>query len=56
MKIKELIKVLETADDKNALVSIPAFEKNSRTENIWYNFDDLWNIELYEVSESFLKS
>ena len=55
MKIKELIKILETASDKNALVSIPSLEDNSRTENIWYSFDDLWNIELYEVSEDFLK-
>ena len=49
MQIKELIKILEKASDKNALVSIPSIENNDRTENIWYNFDDLWNIELYEV-------
>ena len=41
MKIKELIKILETASDKNALVSIPSIEKTDRTERIWYNFDDL---------------
>lgn len=55
MKIKELIKILETAPDKEALVCIPCIEYNCATENIWYNFDDLWNIDLYEVSKNFLK-
>lgn len=52
MKIKELIKILETSDDKNMEVYIPSIE-NEKTTNIWYNFDDLWNIELYEVSKKF---
>ncbi len=56
MKIKELIKILETSYDKDALVSIPSIENICCTENIWYGFDDLSNIELYEVSEKFLKS
>ena len=56
MKIKELIKILETTYDKNALVSIPSIDRKDRTNKIWYNFDDLWNIELYEVSENFFQN
>lgn len=49
MKIRELIKILETTHDLDATVSIPS-NNRSRTENIWYSFDDASNIELYEVS------
>ena len=48
MKIKELIKILEETPDKEKVVCIPG-NNNCATENIWYNFDDVWNVELYEI-------
>lgn len=54
MKIKDLIKILEKSTDKNKDLYIPSI-KNERVTNIWYNFDDLGNIELYEVSKDILK-
>lgn len=50
MKIKELIKILETSGDSSREVYIPSIE-NEITANIWYSFDDFWNIELYETLE-----
>lgn len=49
MKIKEIIKILEKSNNENMEIYIPSIE-NEKTTKIWYNFDDLWNIELYEIS------
>ena len=51
MKIKELIQVLKNVEDTEQHILIPGIG-SERTSNIWYSFDDLWNIELYEIVNS----
>jgi hypothetical protein len=48
MKIKHLLRLLQAADDKEKEVWIPSIE-NDRTTNIGFNFDDINNLELYEI-------
>ena len=50
MKIKELIKILNSSHDKERGVCIPSIE-SEKTMNVWHNFDDFWNIELYEIAQ-----
>ena len=48
MKIKDLLRILQTAPDKEKEVWIPSVE-NERTTVIGFNFDDINNLELYET-------
>ena len=48
MKIKDLLRVLQTAPDKEKEVWIPALD-GDRTTFIDFNFDDENNLDLYEV-------
>ena len=49
MKIKDLLSILQIAPDKEKEVWIPSIE-NERTINIGFNFDDINNLELYEIA------
>lgn len=49
MKIKELIKILEISTDKNQEIYIPSIQ-DEKTTNIGYSFDDIWNLEFYEIT------
>ena len=48
MKIKDLLRILQIAPDKEKEVWIPAID-NERTAFIDFNFDDDNNLDLYEV-------
>lgn len=48
MKIKDLLRILQVAPDKEKEVWIPAMD-NERTTFIDFNFDDNNNLDLYEV-------
>ena len=48
MKIKDLLRLLENAPDKDKEIFVPSIS-NERTSNIDFNFDDENNIELYET-------
>lgn len=48
MKIKDLLRILQAAPEKDKEVWIPSTE-NERTTNIGFNFDDINNLELYEM-------
>ena len=49
MKIKDLLRILQAAPDKEKEVWIPSIE-NERTTVIGFNFDDICNLELYETA------
>jgi hypothetical protein len=48
MKIKDLLRILQLAPDKEKEVFMPAFE-GERTTLVDFNFDDENNLDLYEV-------
>lgn len=48
MKIKHLIKLLQSAPDRESKVWIPSIS-HERTTNIDFNFDDFNNLDLYET-------
>jgi len=48
MKIKDLLRILQAAPDKEKEVWVPAMD-NERTTFIDFNFDDENNLDLYEV-------
>jgi len=48
MKIKDLLRILQTAPDKEKEVWMPALD-GERTTFIDFNFDDENNLDLYEV-------
>ncbi|GHU60967.1 hypothetical protein FACS1894121_1770 [Bacteroidia bacterium] len=48
MKIKDLLRILQVAPDKEKEVLIPSFD-TERTTYIDFNFDDENNLDLYEV-------
>ena len=49
MKISQLLKILQLAPDKNAQVIF------NEAELLSFNFDDLSNLHIYEVSENNLQ-
>lgn len=53
MKIKELLKILKEAPDKEKEVYIPNKGKSGwySTTKIGYNFDDHCDLDLYVISE-----
>ena len=51
MKIKDLLRLLQYAPEKDKEIYIPSIE-NDRTTNIGFNFDNINNLELYEVSDN----
>ena len=48
MKIKDLLRILQVAPDKEKDVWIPSMD-DTRTTFIDFNFDDENNLDLYEV-------
>ena len=51
MKIKDLLLLLENAPNKEKEIWIPSIS-NERTTNIDFNFDDDYNLELYEIGSN----
>ena len=49
MKIKDLLRILQVAPDKEKEVWMPAFEEGERTTYIDFHFDIENNLDLYEV-------
>ena len=48
MKIKDLLRILQAAPDKEKEVWMPTSITNEKTTVIDFNFDDFNNLELYE--------
>jgi len=48
MSIKNLLRLLQAAPDKDAEVFIPSID-NCCTTSIGYSYDDVNNLELYQV-------
>ena len=55
MKIKDLLRILQSAPEKEKEVWIPSIE-SERTTFVGFNFDDINNLELYEVGKDCEKS